>query len=54
MKAEMGADGVEIVGKAIGTAFLERISEGAFRTLSLGLVILTGTLGVATAAWALL
>lgn len=43
-----------IVGKAIGTAFLERISEGAFRTLSLGLVILTGTLGVATAAWALL
>jgi hypothetical protein len=43
-----------IVGKAIGTAFLEMISEGAFRTLSLGLVILTGTLGVATAAWALL
>jgi uncharacterized membrane protein YfcA len=43
-----------IVGKAIGTAFLNRISEGAFRTLSLGLVILTGTLGVATAAWALL
>jgi uncharacterized membrane protein YfcA len=43
-----------VVGKAIGTAFLERISEGAFRTLSLGLVILTGALGVATAAWALL
>jgi uncharacterized membrane protein YfcA len=43
-----------MVGKAIGTAFLGRISEGAFRTLSLGLVILTGTLGVATAAWALL
>lgn len=43
-----------MVGKAIGTAFLKRISEDAFRTLSLGLVILTGALGVATAAWALL
>jgi uncharacterized protein len=43
-----------MVGKIIGTAFLKTISESAFRTLSLGLVILTGTLGVATAAWALL
>lgn len=43
-----------IIGKAIGTAFLKKISESAFRTLSLGLVILTGTLGVATAAWALI
>ena len=43
-----------MVGKVIGTAFLKRISEGVFRTLSLGIVILTGTLGVATAAWALL
>jgi uncharacterized membrane protein YfcA len=43
-----------MLGKAIGTAFLKRISESAFRSLSLGLVILTGTLGVATAAWALL
>jgi uncharacterized protein len=43
-----------IVGKAIGTAILKRISESAFRALSLGLVILTGTLGVATAVWALL
>jgi uncharacterized protein len=43
-----------IVGKAIGTTFLKRISESTFRTLSLGLVILTGALGVATAAWALL
>ena len=43
-----------MVGKAIGTAFLKRISEKAFRALSLGLVILTGTLGVATAVWALL
>ncbi|HEU4493027.1 MAG TPA: sulfite exporter TauE/SafE family protein [Rubrobacteraceae bacterium] len=43
-----------MVGKTIGTAFLKRISESAFRRLSLGLVILTGTLGVATAAWALL
>jgi uncharacterized membrane protein YfcA len=43
-----------IVGKAIGTALLKRISEKAFRSITLGLVILTGTLGVATAAWALL
>ena len=43
-----------IVGKAVGTALLKRVSEGAFRALTLGLVILTGTLGVATAAWALL
>jgi uncharacterized membrane protein YfcA len=43
-----------MVGKVIGTAFLKRIPEGVFRTLSLGIVILTGTLGAATAAWALL
>ena len=43
-----------MVGKAIGTACLERISEGAFRKLSLSLVILTGALGVATAVWTLL
>jgi uncharacterized protein len=43
-----------IVGKAIGTALLKRTSEKAFRSITLGLVILTGTLGVATAAWALL
>ena len=41
-----------IIGKAIGTAFLEHVSERAFRAVTLGLVILTGTLGVATAAWA--
>jgi uncharacterized protein len=43
-----------IVGKAIGTAALKRISEGAFRKISLGIVIFTGSLGVATASWALL
>ncbi len=43
-----------VVGKAIGTAFLKRISEASFRALSLGMVILTGILGVATAAWALI
>jgi uncharacterized membrane protein YfcA len=43
-----------IVGKAIGTAFLNKISESAFRALSLGIVLLTGALGVATALWALL
>jgi uncharacterized protein len=42
------------LGKAIGTAMLKRISEGAFRVVTLGIVILTGTLGVVTAAWALL
>jgi hypothetical protein len=42
-----------IVGKIVGTAFLKKVSEGGFRALSLGLVILTGTLGVATALWAL-
>lgn len=43
-----------IAGKAIGTVLLRRVSERAFRAVTLGLVILTGTLGVATAAWALL
>jgi hypothetical protein len=43
-----------IVGKVIGTAALKKISEGAFRRISLGIVIFTGALGVATAAWALL
>jgi uncharacterized membrane protein YfcA len=43
-----------IVGKAIGTAALKKVSEAAFRTISLGIVIFMGTLGVATAAWALI
>ena len=43
-----------IVGKAIGTAALKKVSEAAFRAISLGIVIFTGTLGVATAAWALI
>jgi uncharacterized protein len=43
-----------IVGKAIGTALLKHVSERAFRGVTLGLVILTGTLGVTTAVWALL
>ena len=43
-----------MVGKALGTALLRRVSEGAFRAMTLGLVILTGTLGVATATWALI
>jgi len=43
-----------IAGKAVGTALLARVSERAFRAITLGLVILTGTLGVATAAWTLL
>jgi uncharacterized protein len=43
-----------IVGKAIGTAALKKISESAFRKISLGIVLFTGSLGVATAAWALI
>ena len=43
-----------IVGKAIGTRLLEHVPEKAFRTITLGLVILTGTLGAMTAVWALL
>ena len=43
-----------IAGKAIGTALLKHVSEKAFRAVTLALVILTGTLGVATAIWALL
>jgi uncharacterized membrane protein YfcA len=42
------------LGKFFGTALLKKVSEKAFRVVSLGLVILTGALGVATAAWALL
>lgn len=42
------------IGKAIGTAFLNRISENAFRVLILGIILLTGILGVATALRALL
>ena len=43
-----------IVGKAAGTALLKHVSESGFRAVTLGIVILTGTLGVATAIWALL
>ncbi len=41
------------LGKLVGTALLKRISENSFRAFTLGIVILTGTLGVATAIWAL-
>ena len=42
------------LGKALGTALLKKVSERGFRKISLGIVILTGSLGVATALWALL
>ena len=45
---------IALLGKTVGTAFLRRVSERAFRRISLGVVILTGALGVATAVWALL
>jgi uncharacterized protein len=43
-----------MVGKAAGTIILKRLSERTFRLVTLGIVILTGALGVATAAWALI
>lgn len=42
-----------IAGTVVGSALLKRISEKAFRALTLGLVVLTGTLGIVTALWAL-
>ena len=42
------------LGKVLGTALLKRVSDKTFRAVTLGVVILTGTLGAATAAWALL
>ena len=42
------------VGKLLGTALLTRFSEKAFRAVTLGIVIVTGSLGAATAAWALM
>ncbi len=45
---------ITILGKAIGTTILGYVSEGAFRYLTLGIVVLTGSLGVATALWTLL
>lgn len=42
------------LGKILGTALLKRVSDKTFRAITLGVVILTGTLGAATAAWALL
>jgi uncharacterized protein len=41
-------------GKLAGTALLPRFSDKAFRALTLAIVIVTGILGAATAAWALL
>jgi uncharacterized protein len=43
-----------LLGKIVGTAFLKRISERTFRAISLGVVIITGALGIVTALWALL
>ncbi len=43
-----------ILGKTLGTAILKRISETSFRKLTLLFVFVTGALGLATAAWALL
>ncbi|WP_166395041.1 sulfite exporter TauE/SafE family protein [Rubrobacter marinus] len=42
------------LGKVLGTALLNEVSDKTFRVVTLGVVILTGTLGAATAGWALL
>ncbi len=42
------------LGKVLGTALLKNVSERAFRAVSLGVVIFTGALGVATALHTLL
>ncbi len=42
------------LGKVLGTALLKKVSDSTFRVVTLGVVILTGALGAATAAWALL
>lgn len=42
------------LGKVLGTALLKHLSDKTFRAVTLGVVILTGTLGAVTAAWALL
>ena len=41
-------------GKMLGTTLVKRLSNKAFRNITLGVVLLTGSLGVLTAAWALL
>lgn len=42
------------VGKMLGTALVKRLSNDGFRKITLGVVMLTGTLGVMTATLALL
>ena len=42
------------LGKVLGTTLLKHISDKTFRAVTLGVVILTGTMGAVTAAWALL
>lgn len=43
-----------ILGKVLGTSILKRVSETFFRKLTLLFTFVTGALGLATAAWALL
>lgn len=45
---------VTLLGKALGTALLGRVSQTTFRAVVLGAVVLAGALGVATALWALI
>lgn len=42
-----------LLGKIAGTSLLARLSEETFRRVTLSVVVLTGILGVATAARAL-
>ena len=41
------------LGKMLGTALVKRLSNDGFRKVTLGVVMLTGSLGVLTAVWVL-
>ncbi len=44
---------VALLGKLVGTELVKRISERSFRRTALGITLITGALGIATALWAL-
>jgi uncharacterized protein len=42
-----------LLGKKLGTRLVPRVSDSGFRAITLGVVLLTGLLGAATALFAL-
>jgi uncharacterized membrane protein YfcA len=44
---------VALLGKLVGTELVKRISEKSFRKAALGITLITGAPGIATALWAL-